>query len=237
MERQKDSGILCCEQLAVCRTGNICRHAVSEDRGDRIAEIISDAALFSGVHVHVDHHHAVLLQMVFYQSEKFSRTHLKGYGNILVSVDHDHVVFVFIHIQEGPAVIGFNRNLFGKRKVPVRKIRDLLVDLHAFHVRSRKIIQGLLGKGSRSHSKDQAAASFLLPCICHPCHHVGRQRIIVIHSRQAVVFHAYRLHADHHVGGKRGITLRVLHLQIVVDRFSLVGKILCPEGKALGSAG
>ena len=90
--------------------------------------------------------------MVPHHGKKLSGRHLKGNRNILISVYHDHIVFLLVYIQIGPPVISNHLHRFRQSKIFSGQVCDLLVDLHPFHLCMGKIAAALGGKCPRPHT-------------------------------------------------------------------------------------
>ena len=158
--------------------------------------------------------------------EELGGAHLEGNGDVLIRIDHDHVVLVMRGGEPGSAVIRGHGDVGGLIEVFAGQIGDLLVNLHAGDVHFRIILLQLAGVGAGAHAEDQRGIGI-----------VGERRRsqgrVVVHTCQSFVFHRDGLHAEQHVGGQDHLSVRLRYLQIIIDGLSFVGQILLPESKGI----
>ena len=157
--------------------------------------------------------------------EELGGAHLEGNGDVLIRIDHDHVVLVMRGGEPGSAVIRGHGDVGGLIEVFAGQIGDLLVNLHAGDVHFRIILLQLAGVGAGAHAEDQRGIGI-----------VGERRRsqgrVVVHTCQSFVFHRDGLHAEQHVGGQDRAVGEVLDLQVVVDGLALIGQVGFPEREA-----
>ena len=151
---------------------------------NRIGKILVDIAFFRTAHVHIDDHHAVPFQVVFYKCKKLHGRHLKGDCNILISIYHNHIIFMIRCLQICTPVIIRYRNVRRKREIVSCKRGDLFINLHAFRLDIWKIPHTLGCKCPGAHAKHKHVHRILF---IDACHKRRRQRIVIIHPGQAVV--------------------------------------------------
>ena len=136
--------------------------------------------------------------MRFHKHEKFHRGHLKGNGDVLVSVHHDHIVLLVHRIQECPAVIGGHRHVLRQMEVFPGQRRDFFINLHALDIHIAVVFPALGGIGAGPHAKYQHL-TVLRGLLCH--HQRGGHGIIIIHARKPLFLHIDGLDAKEHIGG------------------------------------
>ena len=128
---------------------------IAEHAGDGIAQRLVDLDLAVRDHVHVHHHHAAGVQVLSDHGEELGGAHLEGNGDVLIRIDHDHVVLVMRGGEPGSAVIRGHGDVGGLIEVFAGQIGDLLVNLHAGDVHFRIILLQLAGVGAGAHAEDQ----------------------------------------------------------------------------------
>ena len=135
----------------------MCKSIISIDfrkhMGNSVSKILVNIPLFLSPHIHIYHHNPLFFQMLLHQSKKLQRRHLKGYGNVLVGIHHNHVILSVNHIQVCPPVIGCDFYFLRHLKILFCQFRDFPVNLHPFHTGMGKISFALPGKGPRPVSK------------------------------------------------------------------------------------
>ena len=172
--------------------------------------------------------------MGLHQREKLKRGHLKGNGDILIGIHHDHIILLVHRVQKSPAVIGEHRHILRQIKILSGQLCDFLVYLHSLQRHSPVILPALHRICTRAHTQNQSLT--LLWCLS--LHHQRRRHgIVIVHPCEPLILHVYGLHAEKHVGGEDHAAGALLNLQIIVDRLPLIGQILLPEGEAAGKAG
>ena len=216
--------------------GHVDGVGVGEHAGHGVAQVLVDGAVLRGGHVQVHHHDAAGLQMPLYLGEKLHAGQLKGNGDVLIGVHHDHVKLLLRGGQVRPAVL--HRHLHAVRQAEILRgdIGNLFVDLRALHRHTGKVPHAIASVGAGAHAQDHDGAAVVVAAV-HARHAGRRQRVVVVHSRQLRVLPLDGLHAEQHVGGQGGLPVAVLHLQIVVDGFVLQRDIILPEGEAVGGQG
>ena len=215
------------EELTVRGIGDVCSRHIREYGGDGVAEIVVDGKLAVRVHGQVHHHHSVLRQMIPHESEEFGRGHLKGDRDVLVGVDHDHVIFFLDRLDIGAAIVFRDLDAVRKVKILFRETRDLAVDLHAFHRRAGKIACALGRESAGAVAEDEYRRRFLLR------HDRRGQGVVVVEAGESAFLHGHGLYTEQHVGGEDDLIGILAHLQIVVYGFALIDQILFPEGKGI----
>ena len=166
--------------------------------------------------------------MFFYQREKFNGGHLKRNGYILVCINHNHIIFVFVGVQIGTPVICCDINIIRQGKIFFCKLRDFFIDFNTVYVHITKVFPALNGICSRTHAKDQ----HIHVCGVLIFNHQRRSHcIIIIISRKSAVFHVNRLDTEKHICGKNHLRVGFFHLEVVVHGFSFIHKIGFPERK------
>ncbi|OQA26417.1 MAG: hypothetical protein BWY61_00676 [Firmicutes bacterium ADurb.Bin354] len=155
--------------------------------------------------------------MILYQSKEFNRAHLKRDSDILICINHDHVIFFLIRIEICTSVISHNINIFGKSKILMSKIRDTLIYLYSRYLCLRIIFHALSCKGSRSHSEDKDILRLIRGSFGSDSRHrrCGKS-IIVIQSCQILSLHLQRLYSEHNICGKISGSVSIFNLQIVI---------------------
>ena len=157
--------------------------------------------------------------MLFYHAEKFFGRHLKRDRNILISIHHDHIIFLVFCLQISTSIISCHFYIIRQGKIFPGKVGDFFINLHTFHLHITKIFFTLCRIGTGSHTKNQHIHIFCFFLWHHQrcCH-----SIIVIHSGQSIFFHIDRLHAKQYVCGQNHLSVIFRHLQIIVNRLSFV---------------
>ena len=158
---------------------------------------------------------------------------MEGNGNILVGVHQDHVVLGVHRVKISSAVIGGHVHSLGHVEVFVSHRGDLLVNLHPLHLGLGKILGALAGIGSGAVTQDEDTG---LISLLNARHDRGRQSVVIVHPREAVILHHHRLDPKEDVGGEDDLLLRLLHLEVVVNRLPLVRQVVLPEGEAAAVA-
>ena len=218
------------KQLPVCRSAHIYRADLIKHLRNSVCQILIDVSLSTTVHVHIDDHDTIILQVLLYHGKKLHGRHLERYGNILISIHHDHVILFTDRIQICSSVIGCDFHILRQFKVLSGKLRDLLINLYPFNGRIVKIPLTLGSIGPGSVSKDQDIHSVLF---LHTSHIRGSHGIIIIHTGQPFILQVHRLHAEQNIGRKHYFPVIFINLQIIINGLSLIGKIALPESKAV----
>ena len=90
--------------------------------------------------------------MILDQREKFQRTHLEGRRYILEGVNQNHVVKIFVGLQEGAPVISHDVNISGQVEIFLCNRGDFLVNLNADNLRGREIFPALFSESPSAHA-------------------------------------------------------------------------------------
>ena len=115
------------------------------------------------------------------QCKKLDRSHLKRNGNILIGIDHNHVILLFISLEIRSSVISRHLDLFRHIKILVGQISDRLIDLDGCDIRFGKIPQTLPGVCAGTIAEYQYVRT---PVMFHAaCHQRRRHRIVIVHAR------------------------------------------------------
>ncbi len=208
---------------------HIRRHEVrlAEHARDRVGERLVDRPFAVADHVHVDDHDAAVVEMLMHEREELLRAHLERDCDVLIRVDHDHVEPLVARRKPCAPVVGGHADVSRLVEIRVRQLGDLAVDLDARHCRPRRI----LAQGARicasAHAQDQRGVGMLGDR--------GRgERDVVIHAGGFVALHRHRLHTEEHVRGEDRTVGHILHLQVVVHRFTLIREraLVHPEREA-----
>ena len=114
----------------------------------------------------------------------------------------------------------------------MRKPGDFPVDLNAFDAYLRIIACTLAAVGAGTHPQNQhfeRYARFRL--FLDAGHHRRRHGIVIVHARQLRVLTHDGLDTEEDIRGENDAVVRLLHLQIVVNRLALIQQIVLPEGE------
>ena len=218
------------KQFAVGGTCHVYRIDIVKYVGNGVGKVLVDVPFLVAVHVHVDYHDTAVLQMIFDHREEFHRRHLERNGDVLIGIHHDDIIGGLHRLQKSPAVIGGHLHIFRQGKVFAGELCDFFIDLHALDIHITEVFPALGRIGSGSHAEDQHI-HILYRFVRH--HEGSRHGIVIVHTGQSALFHIEGLDTEQHVGGQNHLSVRLRHLQIIVDGLAFVSQILLPKSKGI----